>query len=56
MYHYREYGVILLGDNPATAADVALALAEEGLVKCRDNCSVRFPCSGFRICLIATEK
>ena len=42
MYHYREYGVILLGDNPATAADVALALAEEGLVKCRDNCSVRF--------------
>jgi len=35
----REYGVLLLGDNPTTATDVALALTEEGLVKCRDNCS-----------------
>merc|ERR1711892_651357 len=34
----REYGVLLLGDDPETAVNVALKLVEEGLAKCRDNC------------------
>jgi len=34
----REYGCLILGDNPETGTDVALALVEEGLAKCRDNC------------------
>ena len=34
----RDYGVLLLGDNPETAVDVALKLVEEGLAKVRDNC------------------
>jgi len=34
----REYGCLLVGDNPETGVDVALALVEEGLAKCRDNC------------------
>jgi len=34
----REYGVLLLGDNPETAVDVAVKLVEEGLAKVRDNC------------------
>jgi len=34
----REYGVLLLGDNPETATDVAVKLVEEGLAKVRDNC------------------
>jgi staphylococcal nuclease domain-containing protein 1 len=34
----REYGSLVLGDNPETGVDVALALVEEGLAKCRDNC------------------
>ena len=34
----REYGVLLLGEDPETAVNVALKLVEEGLVKVRDNC------------------
>eukprot|EP00088_Acartia_fossae_P009398 TRINITY_DN1454_c0_g2_i3.p1 TRINITY_DN1454_c0_g2~~TRINITY_DN1454_c0_g2_i3.p1 ORF type:complete len:902 (-),score=331.27 TRINITY_DN1454_c0_g2_i3:535-3240(-) len=34
----REYGILLVGDNPANAVDATLALVEEGLVKCRDSC------------------
>jgi len=34
----REYGVLLLGDDPETAQDVALKMVEEGLAKVRDNC------------------
>jgi len=34
----REYGVLLLGDNPETGVDVAVKLVEEGLAKVRDNC------------------
>jgi len=34
----REYGCLMVGDNPETGADVALALVEEGLAKCRENC------------------
>lgn len=34
----REYGTLLLGDDPTTAQNVTLAMVEEGLVKCRDNC------------------
>ncbi|XP_023328486.1 staphylococcal nuclease domain-containing protein 1 [Eurytemora carolleeae] len=34
----REYGSLVLGDNPETGVDVALALVDEGLAKCRDNC------------------
>eukprot|EP00092_Neocalanus_flemingeri_P012907 GFUD01013906.1.p1 GENE.GFUD01013906.1~~GFUD01013906.1.p1 ORF type:complete len:911 (-),score=260.11 GFUD01013906.1:493-3225(-) len=34
----REYGVLLLGEDPETAVDVARKLVEEGLAKVRDNC------------------
>merc|ERR1719431_1299492 len=34
----REYGVLLLGEDPETAVNVALKLVEEGLAKVRDNC------------------
>lgn len=34
----RDYGVLLLGDNPETGVDVAKLLVEEGLASCRDNC------------------
>jgi len=34
----REYGVLLLGDDPTTGVDVALRLVEEGLATVRDNC------------------
>jgi len=34
----REYGVLLLGDDPNTGVDVALRLVEEGLASVRDNC------------------
>ena len=34
----REYGTLLLGDNPETAVDVARELVAEGLAKVRDNC------------------
>jgi len=34
----RDYGVLILGDNPETGVDVALKLVEEGLAKVRDNC------------------
>ena len=34
----REYGTLLLGDDPETAVDVALKLVEEGLAKVRENC------------------
>jgi hypothetical protein len=29
----REYGVLMLGDNPETGEDVALKLVQEGLAK-----------------------
>jgi hypothetical protein len=31
----REYGVLMLGDNPETGEDVALKLVQEGLAKVR---------------------
>lgn len=34
----REYGVLMLGDNPETAVDCAVKLVDEGLAKVRDNC------------------
>ena len=34
----RDYGVLVLGDNPETGVDVAKLLVEEGLASCRDNC------------------
>jgi len=34
----REYGVLILGDDPTTGVDVALRLVEEGLATVRDNC------------------
>ena len=34
---YRDYGVLLLGEDPETGVDVALKLVEEGLAKVRDN-------------------
>ena len=34
----REYGVLLLWDNPETAVDVAVKLVEEGLAKVRSTC------------------
>jgi len=34
----REYGVLMIGDNPTSAQDVTLTMVDEGLVKCRDNC------------------
>ena len=34
----REYGELLLGDDPATGVDVARKLVEEGLARIRDNC------------------
>ena len=34
----REYGVLLIGDDPTTGVDVALKLVEEGLATVRDNC------------------
>jgi len=33
----RDYGILLLGDDPETGVDVALKLVEEGLAKVRDN-------------------
>ena len=35
----REYGVLLLGNDPETAEDVALKMVSEGLAKVRENCS-----------------
>jgi len=34
----REYGSILLGNDPETAENVTVSLLTEGLAKCRDNC------------------
>jgi len=34
----REYGTLVVGDNPETGVDVTLSLVEAGLAKCRDNC------------------
>jgi staphylococcal nuclease domain-containing protein 1 len=34
----REYGVLLIGDDPTTGVDVALKLVEEGFASVRDNC------------------
>jgi len=34
----RDYGELLLGDDPATAVNVAKKLVEEGLASVRDNC------------------
>jgi len=34
----REYGTLMIGDDPTTAQNVTLTMVEEGLVKCRDNC------------------
>lgn len=34
----REYGELLLGEDPATGVDVATKLVEEGLARVRDNC------------------
>lgn len=34
----REYGVLILGDDPTTGTDVALLLVEEGLATVRENC------------------
>jgi len=34
----REYGVLILGEDPTTGVDVALRLIEEGLATVRDNC------------------
>jgi len=34
----REYGVLIVGDDPTTGVDVALKLVEEGLATVRDNC------------------
>jgi len=34
----REYGCLVVGESPESGTDVALALVEEGLAKCRDNC------------------
>ncbi len=31
----REYGVLMLGDNPETGEDVALKLVQEGFAKVR---------------------
>ena len=37
MFDGRDYGILLLGDDPETGVDVALKLVEEGLAKVREN-------------------
>ena len=34
----REYGVLLVEDDPETAVNMALKLVKEGLARVRDNC------------------
>jgi len=34
----RDYGILILGEDPTTGVDVALRLVEEGLATVRDNC------------------
>ena len=38
VYLLRDYGVLILGEDPTTGVDVALRLVEEGLATVRDNC------------------
>ena len=34
----RDYGVVMLGDDPESGEDVALKMVKEGMAKVRDNC------------------